>query len=94
MGRLVPPPCILLYPYYSRKDGIIMASMLLQATLDTDAYLKRLAFLFTGSFCLLGGPIAYQTFDPLRQVQRTSHFFPTAAGMEKTGLLMHHPEAR
>ncbi|CAL5222054.1 g4353 [Coccomyxa viridis] len=37
------------------------------ATLNREAYLKRIAFLFTGSFCLLGGPIAYQTFDPSRQ---------------------------
>ena len=36
--------------------------------MNREAYLKRIAFLFTGSFCLLGGPIAYQTFDPSRQV--------------------------
>ena len=41
---------------------------LLQATLERDAYLKRLGILFTSSFCLLGGPIAYQTFDPFGQV--------------------------
>ncbi|CAK0786661.1 hypothetical protein CVIRNUC_009875 [Coccomyxa viridis] len=37
------------------------------ATLERDAYLKRLGVLFTSSFCLLGGPIAYQTFDPFGQ---------------------------
>ena len=53
----------------SRCDRIIRKhSTLLQATLERDAYLKRLGVLFTSSFCLLGGPIAYQTFDPFGQV--------------------------
>ncbi|BDA50083.1 Uncharacterized protein ycf36 [Coccomyxa sp. Obi] len=46
------------------------------AVLETQAYLKRLGILFLGSFALLGGPIAYQTFDPLKQ---TAEFFLSAA---------------
>lgn len=42
--------------------------VLLQAVLERQAYLKRLGILFIGSFTLLGGPIAYQTFDPFKQV--------------------------
>ena len=42
---------------------------LLQAVLERQAYLKRLGILFIGSFTLLGGPIAYQTFDPYKQVR-------------------------
>ena len=49
----------------------------LQATLERDAYLKRLGVLFTSSFCLLGGPIAYQTFDPFGQVD--DHILPSCA---------------
>ena len=41
----------------------------LQAILEAPAYFKRLGILFMGSFSLLGGPIAYQTFDPFRQVR-------------------------
>lgn len=44
---------------------------LAQAVLETQAYLNRLSVLFLGSFALLGGPIAYQTFDPLKQVSLT-----------------------
>ena len=40
----------------------------LQAILELQAYAKRLGILFIGSFALLGGPIAYQTFDPFKQV--------------------------
>ena len=43
----------------------------MQAVLETQAYLKRLGILFLGSFAFLGGPIAYQTFDPLKQVRLT-----------------------
>lgn len=39
-----------------------------QAVLGVQAYAKRLGILFVGSFAFLGGPIAYQTFDPFKQV--------------------------
>lgn len=50
--------------------------LLVQAVLETQAYLKRLGILFLGSFALLGGPIAYQTFDPLKQVRLTIRPYP------------------
>lgn len=39
-----------------------------QATLDVKGYLFRLGLVWTGFFLLIGGPIAYQTFDPYDQV--------------------------
>ena len=42
----------------------------MQATLDIGDYVKRLAFLWAIVFSFLGGPIAYQTFDPIQQVCR------------------------
>lgn len=39
----------------------------MQATLELSEYAKRLIILWGGVFTLLGGPIAFQTFDPLDQ---------------------------
>jgi hypothetical protein len=41
---------------------------LLQATLETPDYVTRLIILFGAFFAVVGGPIAYQTFDPSYQV--------------------------
>ena len=38
------------------------------ATLSTAGFTGRLALVFCGMFALLGGPIAYQTFDPAAQM--------------------------
>lgn len=46
------------------------------ATLGVGDYIKRLAILWGGVFALLGGPIAYQTFDPADQ---PLEFFLSAA---------------
>jgi hypothetical protein len=43
----------------------------LQATLDLTGYLSRLSLVWAGFFLLIGGPIAYQTFDPFDQVRTT-----------------------
>lgn len=37
------------------------------ATLETPAYFKRLGFTWLAFFSIIGGPIAYQTFDPAAQ---------------------------
>eukprot|EP00884_Botryococcus_braunii_P007181 jgi/Botrbrau1/16464/Bobra.0142s0059.1 len=37
------------------------------ATLDLNGYLFRLSLVWGGFFLLIGGPIAYQTFDPFDQ---------------------------
>lgn len=37
------------------------------ATLSTPGYLKRLGITWLGFFTVIGGPIAYQTFDPSAQ---------------------------
>lgn len=39
-----------------------------QATLSTPGYLKRLGITWLAFFSIIGGPIAYQTFDPSAQV--------------------------
>lgn len=41
---------------------------LLQGVLDLNQYALRLAGVFAFFFALVGGPIAYQTFDPYSQV--------------------------
>lgn len=46
------------------------------ATLGVGDYTKRLAILWGGVFAVLGGPIAYQTFDP---VDQPLEFFLSAA---------------
>ena len=38
------------------------------ATLDNTAWTVRLLAVFGGVFALIGGPIAYQTFDPGAQL--------------------------
>ena len=38
-----------------------------QATLELPQYSQRMLLLFGGTFALLGGPIAAQTFDPARE---------------------------
>lgn len=43
-----------------------------QATLETPAYVKRLGFTWLAFFSVIGGPIAYQTFDPAAQVEPCS----------------------
>ncbi len=40
-----------------------------QATLPLSSYVQRLVLVFGGFFALIGGPVAYQTFDPYDQVQ-------------------------
>ena len=40
----------------------------LQAKLETPSYLFRLGAVWLGFFALVAGPIAFQTFDPARQV--------------------------
>ncbi len=40
-----------------------------QATLETPAYFKRLGITWLGFFSIIGGPIAYQTFDPAAQAR-------------------------
>ena len=67
-GYAAQPSCALSLYFVQEVRTCPRAFMSLQATLERDAYLKRLGFLFTSSFCLLGGPIAYQTFDPFGQV--------------------------
>lgn len=42
----------------------------LQATLPVSDYAKRLAITWGLFFSMVGGPIAYQTFDPWTQVRR------------------------
>jgi Conserved in the green lineage and diatoms 27 len=45
------------------KDGILFS----WATLEGAAFFTRLATVFVFVFAFLGGPIAYQTFDPVAQ---------------------------
>lgn len=45
------------------KDGILFS----WATLEGAAFFTRLATVFAFVFAFLGGPIAYQTFDPVMQ---------------------------
>lgn len=40
----------------------------LQARLETPSYLTRLGAVWLGFFVLVAGPIAFQTFDPSKQV--------------------------
>lgn len=41
---------------------------LMQARLETPSYLSRLGAVWLGFFALVAGPIAFQTFDPSKQV--------------------------
>ena len=43
---------------------------MLQARLETPSYLSRLGAVWLGFFALVAGPIAFQTFDPSKQVQQ------------------------
>lgn len=42
-------------------------TFLVQGTLDTPEYVKKLVIIWAGMFALVGGPIAYQTFSPIEQ---------------------------
>ena len=57
-----------------------------QATLEQSAYVKRLGIVWLLFFALLGGPIAYQTFDPLREVSRP------ACGLLQARMSAQHPD--
>ena len=46
-----------------------MSTLYSQATLEQNDYVKRLGIVWFLFFTLLGGPIAYQTFDPVQQVR-------------------------
>ena len=46
---------------------------MLQARLETPSYLSRLGAVWLGFFALVAGPIAFQTFDPSKQVQQQHH---------------------
>ena len=47
----------------------IETELLMQATLELQQYAKRLGVVWLAIFTVISGPIAYQTFDPSRQVR-------------------------
>ena len=52
-----------------------MFDSIVQATLSTPSYVKRLGITWLGFFTLIGGPIAYQTFEPSAQVHQLACCF-------------------
>ena len=47
--------------------------VVVQAKLETPSYLARLGAVWLGFFVVVAGPIAFQTFDPSKQVQCMQH---------------------
>lgn len=57
--------------------------------LETPAYFKRLSFTWLAFFSIIGGPIAYQTFDPAAQARwglPSSSHLPKCSFRSKTDL--------